>query len=305
MWTPMSDPSNSGSLINIGDLAQPATALIEKVSACIGIVYEPTRIIRKAKAEAEADRIRAISRLEVSDLEKRALNRILAAGAKEQERMEEVLSKAVPDIRPDAKPQDLEEDWLTAFFDHVRHVSDDQIQQLWARVLAGEANDPRSYSKRTLALLSNLEKSEAELFTALCTFTVRGRGLITPMIFDFEHQIYAKRSINFQTLSHLDSIGLIQFHSVTGVEFKPKRGVLSQFAYFNECLWFYLDPTRQGPVPLGKVTFSDAGLQLSKIAGAEKDIDFLPILAEQWRDAGARWCSPLLRPTVTVTTGQS
>lgn len=207
----MSDPS--GSLFNIGDLAQPVTTLIEKVSACVGIFYEPTRIIRKAKAEAEADRIRAISRLEISDLEKRALNRILIEGAKEQERMESVLAKALPDIQPDAKPEELNEDWISAFFNHVRLVSDKEMQQLWARVLAGETNKPRSYSRRTLTLLSNLEKTEAEHFTALCSFVVHWPGMNIPLVFDFTHQGYVKSSINFRTLSDLDSIGLIRFHT--------------------------------------------------------------------------------------------
>jgi hypothetical protein len=168
----MSDPS--APLINIGDLAQPVTTLIEKVSDCVGILYEPSRIVKKAHAEAEADRIKALSRLEIGDLERRTLNRMLAEGTREQERMESILSKALPDIRSDAKPEALNEDWVTAFFSHARHVSDEEMQNLWARVLSDETNNPQSYTKRTLALLSDLEKGEAELFTKLCSFTIYG-----------------------------------------------------------------------------------------------------------------------------------
>ena len=137
----MSDPS--GPLINIGDLAQPVTTLIEKVSNCVGTLYEPTRIVRKAKAEAEADRIKALARLDIGDLERRTLNRMLAEGTREQERMESILLKALPDIRSDAKPEALNEDWVTAFFGHSRHVSDEEMQNLWARVLSDEANNPQ------------------------------------------------------------------------------------------------------------------------------------------------------------------
>ena len=129
----MSDPS--GPLINVGDLAQPVTTFIEKVSDCVGIIYEPRRIVRKAKAEAEADRIKALARLEIGDFERRTLNRMLAQGTREQERMENVVSKALPNIQPDAKPEELTEDWITAFFAHVRLVTDEEMQQLWARVL--------------------------------------------------------------------------------------------------------------------------------------------------------------------------
>ena len=44
------------------------------------------------------------------------------------------------------------------------------MQILWARVLAGEANAPGTYSKRTVNLLSDFDKSDAELFTKLCGF---------------------------------------------------------------------------------------------------------------------------------------
>jgi hypothetical protein len=299
----MSD--SEGSFINIGDFAQPVNTLIEKVSAGIGLLYEPTRIVKKAKAEAEADRIKAISRLEISEQEKRTLNRIVTEGTKQQERMESVLAKALPAIQPDGKPEELNEDWITAFFNHVRLVSDEDMQQLWARVLAGETNKPRTYSKRTLALLSNLEKTEAAHFTALCSFAIHWPGLNMPLVFDFTHQLYAKRSINFRTLSHLDSIGLIRFHSDSMSELslpQPNRGRAIRIHYFDENLYFYLDPAKAEGLPMGKVEFTESGTQLSLIAGGEKDIDFVPFLAEKWIDAGVRWCSQLLRPTVTVTT---
>ena len=34
----------------------------------------------------------------------------------------------------------MEEDWIANFFDKCRIVSDSEMQSLWARVLAGEAN---------------------------------------------------------------------------------------------------------------------------------------------------------------------
>jgi hypothetical protein len=53
------DPSNS--LINLGDLSKPANTLVEKISDAIGGIFRPYQIRRIAQAEAEADKIRAIS----------------------------------------------------------------------------------------------------------------------------------------------------------------------------------------------------------------------------------------------------
>ena len=47
----------------------------------------------------------------------------------------------------------------------------DEMQSLWARVLATEANAPGALSKRAVNVLSDFDKSDAELFTRLCGFS--------------------------------------------------------------------------------------------------------------------------------------
>jgi hypothetical protein len=64
---------------------------------------------------------------------------------------------------------------------------------LWSRVLAGEANKPGSYSKRTVNFLSDLDKIDAELFSQLCGF-VWMFSTLTPLVFDVQVDIYNKGS---------------------------------------------------------------------------------------------------------------
>ena len=52
--------SEGNSTVSLGDLAKPATVLIEKVSNAVGVLYEPRRIKKKAEAEAEAEKIKAL-----------------------------------------------------------------------------------------------------------------------------------------------------------------------------------------------------------------------------------------------------
>lgn len=59
---------NENPLAKLGDLSKPATTLIEKISEAVGGVFKPYQIVRVAKAEAEADRIRAESQIQVTDL---------------------------------------------------------------------------------------------------------------------------------------------------------------------------------------------------------------------------------------------
>ena len=54
-------------------------------------------------------------------------------------------------------------DWLEIFGSRAEKVSNEHIQQIWAKVFAGEINSPGSFSLSTLMLLSNLSKPDAEL----------------------------------------------------------------------------------------------------------------------------------------------
>ncbi len=202
--------SEHNSLINLGGLAKPATVLIEKVSDAVGGIAKPWQIERVAKAEAKADLIRASNRIEISELEERALKRLVREEGAKQQNIENITAKAIPHLSAEAKPEVLEKDWLTHFFDRCRGVSDEEMQSLWAQILAGQSNKTGSFSKRTIEIVAALDKSDAELFTNFCSFV----WLIddeTPVIFDLSAEIYKSCGLNFHALSHLDAIGLIDF----------------------------------------------------------------------------------------------
>ena len=64
-------------------------------------------------------------------------------------------------------------DWLMRFFDAVGNISDKDLQQLWAKVLAGEIAEPKTCSLRTLDMIRNMSSEEAEIFSHLCKYVMR------------------------------------------------------------------------------------------------------------------------------------
>ena len=163
-------PDTSNSLINLGGLTKPADTLLKKVSGAIGGWFVPYQIKRVAKAEAEAALIEAQSDIEITDLHRRAAHRFIEEEAQRQQNIEDITTKALPRLHEDANPESVDNDWIVNFFDKSRIVSDSEMQELWSRVLANEANSPGSYSKRTVNFLSDMDKNEAESFTKLCGF---------------------------------------------------------------------------------------------------------------------------------------
>ena len=204
----------SSSVVDLTGISKPADTLIKKVSNAVGGLFVPYQIKRVAKAETEAAMIKAQSDIEITDLHRRAMHRWIDEEARRQKNMEDITNKALSQLNKEANPDSMEDDWITNFFDKSRIVSDDEMQTLWSRVLAGEANTPGTYSKRTVRFLSDLDKTDADLFSKLCGFSWM-MGVVVPLVFDAQAEIYKRYGINFNSLSHLESIGLVRFEPLT------------------------------------------------------------------------------------------
>lgn len=195
--------------------------------------------------------------------------------------MEEITRKSIPHLNNESNPDAIEDDWVTNFFDKSRLISDDEMQNLWSKVLAGEANTPGAYSKRTVNLLSDLDKRDAELFQSLCRFCWNF-GNFTPLIFDIQASIYNDFGLNFRSLSHLGSLGLIQFNGISGFQ---KHSLPKDFSvyYCNEELTLKMPNENNNKINIGKVLLAQAGMELIRILDAPKIDHFYEYVKDQWR----------------------
>ncbi|WP_195338198.1 DUF2806 domain-containing protein [Alistipes onderdonkii] len=79
-------------------------------------------------------------------------------------------------------------DWVNRFFNIVEDISDDTLHDMWGRILAGEVKSPNSYSLRTLDLLKNITKEEAELFIKASQYYVAHNFICTEELFLSMHE---------------------------------------------------------------------------------------------------------------------
>ncbi|WP_145053529.1 DUF2806 domain-containing protein [Lignipirellula cremea] len=277
--------SVSNSLIKIDmDLTKPAVVLIEKVSNAIGGYWKPYQIREIAKAEVEAEKIRAAGQIEITELHQRALRRFIAEEAKHQANIEAITQEALPYVKEDAKAVDVEDDWLSHFFGECRTVSDEEMQKIWSAVLAGEANTPGTYSKRTVTMLSSLDKKDAALFQRLCGFVWMISGPAA-LVFDLANPIYSTQGITFQSLSHLDAIGLINFQGVAGLRLShlPKK---IDFFYYGERVRLEFPKENENALDMGHVMLSESGQQLAQVVKSSKSEAFKVYVFDYWRSKG-------------------
>lgn len=269
-------------LAKLGDLTKPATVLIEKISDAVGGVFKPYQIVRVAKAEAEANRIQAESQIQVTDLHRRAMHRFLEEEAKKQANIEAITENALPLLEDKSTPQNVADDWITNFFDKSRIVSDEDMQRLWSRVLAGEANAPGAFAKRTVNLLADLDKSDAELFMRLCGFGWQ-IGNVVPLVLDVRAEIYNRHGIHFNSLAHLESLGLVQFEGLAGFRRLNLAKTITAF-YYGTPVNLTLPAEINNELQLGHVLLTRAGQQLAPVSGSTPVEGFFEFIYDKWAE---------------------
>lgn len=271
------------------DLTKPITVFVEKIASAAGILYEPTRIKKKAKAEGEATIILAKAQIKANSLEVRAVNRLLQEETRKQANIESVLDKTIPQVSEGAKPDQLDDDWVANFFEKSKNISDTEMQDVWSRLLAGEANQPGSYSKRTVNLLAELDKSDAILFTKLANFTIviHGSGIF-PYVKNVQDKIYTNNGVNFSNLQHLDALGLVKFSNLSG--FKTYRanqkGGNFLVLYQGKPLLVTIPDDRDSEIETGHVMYTQQGHELFQICSTQSVSGFTQYLISSIEEVG-------------------
>lgn len=103
-------------------------------------------------------------------------------------------------------PKQVAPKFLLNFFEGASNEDDENLQELWAKILAGEMEHPKSFSLRTLDTLKNMSTDEALLFQELSQYFLFGNNLW----FIFNDDVLLSRyGINYPKLMKLEDTGLI------------------------------------------------------------------------------------------------
>ena len=183
--------------------------------------------------------------------------------------------------------QPIDPDWAYRWKDKAEQISIEEMQRLWAKVLAGENNHPGSYSLRTLDLLFSLRKSEADLIAKAANFCF-DRSFIykTPEYLD-------THGLPFGALMELENMGVLT--GVTGLgglqnnyKFQPVvyAGRTNQVVVFvsNAKKVILLERGDKDVLTIPVWLFTAIGRELIQLGNFDVDVDFLNICAKKIKD---------------------
>ena len=263
-------------LVDLKGLSEPLTKLVEVVSEGIGTLYAPFGTVRQAKADATSKIILAEADAEILNIEDRAQKRLIYRESQRQENIEAITSKSALELGDEVSDKEVDQDWVTQFFGHAQDIYDQDLQILWARILAGEVSSPGKYSKRTLQFLKSFDKWEAILFTHICSFALRdNEGWHFLFLDDVTFEEAKKAYGNAGWLSHFRSIGLLspQDGSPTASKLNDRKVSYYKTQYLLRGRDTHKKVGVGGIQPLempcSTNTFTQIGNQLAMISGAE------------------------------------
>ena len=255
-----------------------------------------TRLIAKAQADARSTLVSpdAVVEGEVTfgDL---VHQRIHFQEQKRQSNIESAFQQAAFELG-DKEVQDhqVDHDWTARFFSDVQDVSSEQMQTLWAKILAGEVTNPGSTSIRTLSILRNLNQDIASLFARFCCLCVFLRiedpkimEARVPFLGDYrEGSALQKYGIDYGSLNLLNEYGLIVSDynswrdynvSITAWPSERKEGMWVIPFSFQGRYWLLTPMTKRNAEQefrLNGVALTASGQELSMVVELSPDETF-------------------------------
>ena len=214
------------------------------------------------------------------------VSRVLEAQSRRrQQNVENITAMAFSFLSPEGAPEKLDDAWLELFYNNAQVISDRHMQLVWAKVLAGEANLPGSFSRRAVSALVPFDRADLEMLTRIRGACIRFDKLVL-FVYDLKDRIYGDNGITFSALLHLDEIGLVNFTETTEHSSITTDGLRGSVQYFDEKIMLELAP--QQKLYTGLVALTKIGEELAGVCESEPVPGFPSYIRRYWSLLGVK-----------------
>ncbi|WP_053046853.1 TIGR03899 family protein [Thalassomonas viridans] len=109
-------------------------------------------------------------------LEDRSRKRERLLNLRKQQNMENIIQKALAYCSESEITDKADQDWFNRFISLAEEVSNKTMQELWAKILAGEISQPGTFSLKALKIFRNMSINDAKLLAKACSLAVKDQG---------------------------------------------------------------------------------------------------------------------------------
>ena len=169
-------------------------------------------------------------------------------------------------------------DWFLRFFDAAGNIRADDMQQLWAHVLAGEIKQPRSFSLRTVEVLRNMTAYEALVFKNAAALVLQEPDGTFFLFCDTDlsdPSVNLRYGLSMNDILVLEGIGVI---SALRVDNEIEVGGEGADGFFNDSnlmILFESNDNKPSTFRYRSYPLSEVGKQLLPVVREESNNDYL------------------------------
>lgn len=243
-----------------------AEKVIDKISIAVGWLATP-KGDKKYQLESENYLIeQIINDTHMPPLAKAASISNVRKLLKEYKNQQNIFEMAIESLTCDARPEDVDDDWLSYFFEKAKLVSKNDIAIIFGKLLAEEISNPGTVSKSLIHILSIIDRDDAKAFVSLANFCVIIEGLCFPIIYTEEIALYAQNDLNMDEIINLVDIGLIQRDEFPlSIEISNNTDII----YFDS----KIDIGNVNKICIGNIILTKAGRELMSVITDKRKIE--------------------------------
>ncbi|MBR3934996.1 MAG: DUF2806 domain-containing protein, partial [Oscillospiraceae bacterium] len=196
-----------------------------------------------------------------------------------QANIEKVAGKAYQLLESEEEVENnpVDQDWTIRFFNCVEDVSNEKMQEIWAKILAGEVKKTGSFSMRTLETLKNISQKEAETFQKILPFVIMASD---DNMFVLPSGEWNEGNYSYSDVMLLDECGLISstpfIHHRLDLENNETRMLFNK----KKTLIIKSVSEKEEKISIEIYTLTKTGTELYNILSFEPDDQYLENLAK-------------------------
>lgn len=160
----------------------------------------------------------------------------------------------------------IDNDVFWGLIDHSKNISDEEMQELIAKIIAGEYNQPGTYSMSTLQIIKMLGRNELQLLEKMGSLVINSDEIPQVLFNSGEkvQEMMSKFGVDFGNLQALQSLGLVLPNDMTRLVPNPDKKLYA-ITYFDKKFIFEPENENYQKIRIpGFYGLSIVGIQLLK-----------------------------------------
>ncbi len=173
-----------------------------------------------------------------------------------------------------AQSTEYDFDWFVRFYEAVGNISDEKMQDLWAKILAGKVVNQSSYSLKTIDTLRNISQKDADLFLKIYSHSFRtmANDIFLPNNDDYLNTC----NIQFIDVMRLSEQGLIFSDSTLSFNFPLTKEPKLLFKNSNLIMTISSEQENDMTAHLNHYPFTIVGKEIATLISSNStDNDFI------------------------------